>query len=220
MSLARFSFGQLMRGALFALATAAAQPAFAQTVTTAYYRDPALTGYSWPGPDHATLTIPVTASVGGSCGFVPGNEPNANFNVGAIDTTGWSRDVPFKVECTAPWRIAVKSQNGGLKTGAVVQSGYIDKATYNVALNLPWDTGTASGTVADNCAVELIDQAAGSTACTFEGTASNSNGLLVPRSVGLAGSKITLTGVANPGPAVLVAGTYTDTLVVTISPAS
>ena len=89
-------------GAAAAVACAFAQPAAAQISQDqkAYYRDPALVGYVYQGPANAILTIPVTASVGGTCGFT--QAPNDNLNVGNIDTTAWTRQVPFIAECTAP----------------------------------------------------------------------------------------------------------------------
>lgn len=208
-----------LAGALVLAAQAA--PALADTAPiTAYYRDPALVGYVYAGPANAVINVNVTASVGGSCGFVPGSEPNANLNAGAIDTTAWTFDVPFTVNCTAPWRIAVSSANGALKTAGSAPAGYQVKAPYTVGLTLPWNDGTTSGTVTASCPVAQIDQALGPTACNFKGTASLTNGQQVPRSVGLAGSKVTVSAPAYPGPDVLVAGTYTDTLIVTVSPSS
>lgn len=200
--------------AAVAAACAFAQPALAQSSApiTAYYPDPAIP--VMPGPANAVLTIPVTASVGGSCGFA--QAPNDNLNVGDIDTTAWTRQVPFVAECTAPWRIAVTSQNGGLSNGAPTAPGYRSKAPYTVSLNVNSD----SGLVTASCPVDQIDQAAGSTPCSFEGTASPSNGLMIPRSFGLSGSYIQMAAPAYPGPDLLVTGTYNDTLVVTISPAS
>ena len=202
-------------GAVIAVTCAYAQAATAQVSQEqyAYYPDPAIT-YSYPGPPSAVLSIPVTATVGGTCGFA--TAPNDNLNVGNIDTTAWTRQVAFVPECTAPWRIAVSSQNGGLTTGATVPVGYRNKAPYTVSLNVNSDSGLITG----SCPVEQIDQAAGSTACTFEGTASPTNGLLIPRSFGLSGSYIQMEAPAYPGPDLLITGTYNDTLVVTISPAS
>lgn len=209
--------GWMALGSMMACATAFAQPAIAQTISQeqyAYYRDPALPNYNYPGPAQAVLSIPVTASVGGSCGFT--TAPNANRNVGQIDITAWTEQVSFVPECTAPWRIAVSSQNGGLKTAAAPAAGYQNKAPYTVRLNVNSDNGV----VAADCPVAQIDQALGSSSCTFKGTATPSNGLLIPRSFGLSGSYIQVDAPAYPGPDVLVAGTYNDTLVVTISPAS
>ena len=76
------------------------------------------------------------------------------------------------------------------------------------------------GTVASTCPVATIDQAATSSTCNFNGTATTTNGLYVTRSFNLAGSYIQLSAPAFPGPEILAQGTYNDTLVVTISPAT
>jgi hypothetical protein len=198
----------MMRGACAVAALLCAQPVLASTAPiTAYYVDPALIGYTYPGPAQAVISVPVKASVGGSCGFATGQAPNATVFNPNIDTTGWGNNVPFVAECTAPWRIAVSSQNGALKSTATTATGYINRAPYDVAV-----TGT--------CPVAQVDQALGSSSCNFKGTATPGNGLLVPRSFGLAGSYIRVSAPAYPGPDVLVEGTYNDTLIVTISPAT
>ncbi|MFM5893071.1 MAG: hypothetical protein ACKOQM_01380 [Novosphingobium sp.] len=192
-----------------------AAPAFADTAPiTAYYRDPALVGYVYPGPASAIINIDVKASVGGTCGFATNGAPNASFTGLPIEG-GWTRQVPFTAECTAPWRIAVSSTNGAMKTSAVVPVGYTNKAAYDVALNVASDSGTVTGT----CPVAQLDQALGSSPCNFKGTATTTNGLQVPRSFGLSGSFIQMTAPAYTGTDVLVSGTYDDTLVVTVSPA-
>ena len=196
-----------------------ATPAAANTAPiTAYFRDPALVGYNYPGPDHATIAIDVKASVGGTCGFATNGAPNGSVNAGAIDTTGWSAQVPFTAECTAPWRIAVSSLNGSLKSAAAAPTGYANTAPYTVALNVASDSGTVVG----SCPVAEIDQALGSSLCNFKGTATTTNGLQVPRSFGLSGSYIQMSAPSyngNNGTSILVAGAYGDTLTVTVSPA-
>ena len=208
--------------ALGLVLSAFAAPASAATSTntiTAYYRDPAIPNtYVYPGPAQAILTIDVTASVGGTCGFAPGAAPSGTVNAGAIDTNNWSQDVPFTLQCTAPWRIAVSSANGALKTTATGATGYATTAPYNVALNLPFDTGTSTGTVTGSCPVAEIDAALSSSPCTFRGTATTTNGLQVPRSFNLANSYMRVSAPAYTGANVLVQGTYNDTLIVTVSP--
>ena len=192
-----------------------AVPAFADTAPiTAYYRDPALTGYVYPGPANAIINIDVKASVGGTCGFATNGAPNASFTGLPIEA-GWTRQVPFTAECTAPWRIAVSSQNGAMLNSTTVPTGYTNKAAYDVALNVASDSGTVTGT----CPVAQLDQALGSSPCNFKGTASTTNGLQVPRSFDLSGSYIQMTAPAYTGTDVLYSGTYSDTLTVTVSPA-
>jgi len=197
------------------LAMGHAVPAYANTAPiTAYYRDPALGNYNYPGPANAIINIDVKASVGGTCGFATNGAPNASFTGLPIEA-GWTRQVPFTAECTAPWRIAVSSLNGALKNAATVPVGYTNKAAYDVALNVASDGGTVTGT----CPVAQIDQALGSSPCNFKGTASTTNGLQVLRSFGLAGSFIQMTAPAYSGSDVLYSGSYSDTLTVTVSPA-
>lgn len=200
--------------AAVALALSAfAAPASAATTTGvmfAYYPDQAPAGSS----PQAVMTVDVTASVGGTCGFATNGAPNGTFTALPVEA-GWTAQVPFVAECTAPWRIAVSSANGGLKNATTVPTGYTNKAPYDVSLNVASDSGTVTGT----CPVAEIDQAAGSTPCSFEGTASTTNGLYVPRSFGLAGSYIRMVAPVYAGPEILVNGTYNDTLIVTVSPA-
>ena len=198
------------------LAMGHAVPAYADTAPiTAYYHDPLLTGYTYPtNNQNAVINIDVRASVGGTCGFATNGAPNASFTGLPIEA-GWTRQVAFTAECTAPWRIAVSSLNGALKNTATVPAGYANKAAYDVALNVASDSGPVTGT----CPVAQLDQAAGSTPCSFEGTASTSNGLQVPRSFDLTGSYIQMTAPAYTGSDVLYSGNYSDTLTVTVSPA-
>lgn len=214
MSAVRTIAASLVKVTAAAAAIAVAQPALGQDYgpKLAYHPDSAPSG-SQP---NAVLTIPVTASVGGTCGFQ--TPPNADRNVGQIDTTAWTETVDFTPECTAPWRIAVSSANGGLLTAGTPEPGYRNKAPYTVWLNIVQD-GNATPVTA-NCAVADLYHALGSSGCPFKGTASATEGLSVLRSFGLAGSYIRVAAPAYPGPDVLIAGTYTDTLTVTVSPAT
>lgn len=205
-----------MLGAVLLAAPAQAQISQDQK---AYFRDSAVPStFVYPGPDKAVLLVDVKASVGGVCGFAPGNEPNAIITRSNIDTTAWSAPVPFTAQCTAPWRIAISSRNGALQNSAPVPAGYQNRAPYAVTLNVRYDTGSSAGAVTSTCPVAQIDQASSSTACNFKGTASTTNGLQVPRSFNLTGSYIQVAAPAYPGPDILVEGTYTDVLTVTVSP--
>lgn len=190
-------------------------PALAATSPiTAYYPDPNVPVL---GPASATMTIDVIASVGGRCGFATGAAPNGSVDAGLIDTQSWTGQVPFTAQCTAPWRIAVASQHGALKAaGSINAAGYLDKAPYDVTLNVVADAGTVNST----CTAASVDQALSSSACAFRGTASASNGLLISRSFNLSGSYIEVSAPAYAGPGMLVSGTYGDTLTITVSPAS
>lgn len=172
---------------------------------------------SGKSPNQVVMSIPVTASVGGTCGFAaPSGAPNGTVNAGAIDTTAWTGDVPFTVECTAPWRIAVSSLKGALENSGTAATGYLNRAPYTVSLHVASD----GGDVDSSCTVDTIDQALPSSSCNFKGAATTSNGLLIPRSFDLSGSYIRAAAPAYSGASVLIAGAYSDTLTVTVSPAS
>lgn len=206
-------FLNLLDLALLALLIGWSAQASAQsTPITAYY--PNAGGL---GPANAVLTINVLASVGGSCGFAVNGAPNATVNAGAIDATDWTQQVPFTPECTAPWRIAISSANGALAslTPASV-TGFRNTAPYTVGLHVVNNGGVLSA----SCPVAQLSTNDTSGACNFKGTASPTNGLQVPRSFDLAGSYLAVGAPAFPGPGQLVAGDYSDTLTVTVSPSS
>lgn len=202
---------KLAKASSVAACLAASQPALAQQYgpITAYYPD---TGA--PAPDKAVLTIPVTASVGGTCGVqTPFDVTVYNPN---IDTTGWTNQVAFMPECTARWRIAVSSLKGAMRSDAPIEAGYTNVAPYDVALHINSDDGA----IDSSCPVAQIDQALATSPCAFHGTATNTDGLSVARSFQLSGTYIQVSAPAYPGPNRLVEGFYTDTLTVTVSPAS
>jgi len=190
--------------ALLGLAAASiASPANAQT--TAY-------AVGQGSPNQIVLTIPVKASVGGRCGFKAGTAPSGTYNQPNFDVTGLNHDFVFELDCTGPSRVAVVSTNGGLKTAGSVPAGYTTLAPYTVALNLVGSSATAT----DSCLAATL--VTGST-CAFLGPASTSVGLrLAASSINQSGSYLRVTAppysAASPQ---LVAGSYADTLTVTIS---
>jgi hypothetical protein len=195
------------------IAMSSATPALADIgPLTAYYKEPD------KGPPSVQFKLDVLASVGGRCGFASGSAPNGSIDAGEIDVALWNGQVAFMPNCTAQWRSAVSSQNGALKsdtpTGGAL--GFTDVAPYTVSLHVVHDTGF----IDRNCPVDQIAASLTASACEFRGTASPSNGMLVPRSFSKPGSYIAAGAPAYTGTSKLVAGNYTDTLTVTISPAT
>jgi len=175
----------------------------AQTVQTAY-----------AGGSPVVLTIPVTASVGGRCGFADGAAPSGTYNQADFDLNGLSTQFNFSLNCTGPSRVAIVSANGGLLSSTSASPGYSNKADYNVTLNLAANNGT---TASATCTASTLT--AGST-CSFVGQASTTQGLrLASAAVNQAGSYVRISAPAQSGSTVLVAGTYSDALTVTVSPA-
>lgn len=177
----------------------------AQSVTAAYGGSPASLSFA----------IPITASVTSRCGFAAA--PSGTFNAGAIDRASWSNDFAFTLDCNGPSRIAIVSSNAGLKADLPQPvPGFANLAPYSVAVSIARNGGT---TIA-SCAAAQLAADAGS-ACPLAGTASATQGLLIPAgSSGLPGSFMRVSAPAYAGSNVLVSGSYTDTLTVTIAPAS
>lgn len=163
-----------------------------------------------------TLQVQVTASIGGHCGFATGTAPAGTYNQPDFDTAGLNHDFTFQLDCTGPSRVAVVSTNGGLLTGGSVPAGYTTLAPYSVTLNLVGSTATAN----QSCAVANLTASSG-TPCSFRGPVTPSQGLLLnSTSVGQSGSYLRVSAPAYAGSNALVSGSYSDTLVVTVSAAS
>lgn len=189
---------------LFLLGILVAGAAHGQTVQTAY-----------AGGNPVVLTIPVTASIGGRCGFAEGAVPSGTFNKDNFDRDGFSAQFDFALNCSGPSRVAVSSSNGGLLSQAAVATGYANKADYQVTLNLVANDGSKAEAT---CAASSLQNGGG---CTFAGAASTTSGLkLAGIAVNQPGSYLKISAPAQSAWApTLVAGSYADVLTVTVSPA-
>jgi hypothetical protein len=162
-------------------------------------------------PNSIVLSVPVTASINNHCGFA--TAPSGTYNQPDFDDVGLFHDFSFTLDCTLPLRVGVVSSNGGLLASAgSLPSGYIDFAPYDVTLNLVGDAVNASAT----CAAATLTT--GSTCTTFLGPATTTQGLRLNGPANqTTGSYLRVSAPPYPGPDVLVAATYNDTLVVTLS---
>lgn len=188
---------------LFLISLFAAGTAHAQTAQTAY-----------AGGQPVVLTVPVTASVGGRCGFANGAAPSGSYSKANFDREGLLAQFNFALNCTGPSRVAVVSANGGLLSNAAVSTGYSNKADYSVTLHL---AANDFSNVQASCAASTLINGS---SCSFLGQASTTQGLrLGSAAVNQTGSYIRVSAPPQTGSAVLVEGTYTDSLTVTVSPA-
>ena len=162
-------------------------------------------------PNSIVLSVPVTASINNHCGFA--TAPSGTYNQPNFDATGLLHDFSFTLDCTLPLRVGVVSSNGGLLANAgSLPTGYVAFAPYDVTLHLVGDATTANAT----CAAATLTT--GSTCTTFLGPASTTQGLrLNGPANATTGSYLRVSALPYPGPDVLVAATYSDTLVVTLS---
>ena len=162
-------------------------------------------------PNSIVLTVPVTASIDNHCGF--GTAPSGTYDQPDFDDVGLNHDFNFTLDCTLPMRVGVVSGNGGLlATPGVLPTGYIAFAPYDVTLFLQGDTTSTSAT----CAASTLTT--GSTCSTFLGPATTTQGLrLNDTASAVSGSYLRVSAPPYPGPDVLIAASYSDTLVVTLS---
>jgi hypothetical protein len=196
--------------AVLAAAAIAAAPADSQQIIYA------------PGqgsPNSLGLPINVTASVGGRCGFQAAGAPNGNVDTPNFDVTGISGSVPFKLNCTGASRVAVVSLNGGLLNGGATGPGYTGLAPYDVKLTLVPNSGSP---VVATCPVATLKTGAVAVCAPtdFRGTASATTGLRLGAPSTTPTSTIEITAPAYAGAATLIAGNYSDTLTVTVSPST
>lgn len=186
-----------------------AAPAFADQVQLAYYDQ----------GQRAQFTVPVTATVGGRCGFNAAGVPSGQWDAGQIDVPGWAHQFTFTLECTGLSRVAVTSTNGGLKNAnSAASPGFAALALYNVKLNVLHN----SGTVVATCSSDTL--AASGSGCNFKGDAALGAGISIPSpSYNLGNSYVEVSYAApasGPTASLLSAGQYIDTLTITVSPAT
>jgi hypothetical protein len=163
-------------------------------------------------PGSKSVQVQVTASVGLSCGFSATGAPSGTVNAPNFDATGFTHDFGMTLNCTVPSRVAVVSKNGGLLTTATADTGYTNKAPYDVTLNLVPNAGAPATAT---CAASTLTT--GST-CTFLGPATTTQGLRLDAPSQLqTGSYLRVKALAYTGNSALVAGSYGDTLTVTLS---
>jgi hypothetical protein len=165
-------------------------------------------------PDHIILNIPVAATVAAQCNF--SLVPEASVDVGDI-LAGFARDIDFNTSCNTPFRVAVISQEGGLRAPPPAMAGFASLAPYDIRLTLRGDAGVAS--VSASCPAATLTLS-GTPACIFRGPASETAGLrLSGRSSGLVNSTIRVSAPAyTAGTPLKAPATYSDTLTININP--
>ncbi|MFC4594398.1 hypothetical protein [Sphingobium tyrosinilyticum] len=151
-----------------------------------------------------SLTITATGTIVGGCGITVGsNFGPANLSAGG-NVTGTAT-----VNCNAGFKINATSANGAIKTNTVAPANFTNAVPYSLAMTVPLDVG---GNVSATCnSSELV---AGQSGCAL--SPGNSAGL---SSNGKTANNKTATLTASwslPAPR-LIAGTYSDTITVSIA---
>jgi len=191
--------------AMATLVGAAAMPAYGQVTAYAAGQGPV---------NRIEVGIDVRASVRDRCGFAAEGVPSGAVNQADFDRTGINKEFAIRLNCTGASRIAIASVNGGMMA-AETAPGYAKTAPYAVELKMVGDNGTvATGT----CQAAAL-KAAG--VCTFAGAADKTNGLtLKAASTKANGSYLRVSAQPYAGEQPLLAGSYSDTLIITVSTAS
>lgn len=162
--------------------------------------------------DRIDFSIPVTASIAARCGF--SSLPNGSVQLGNLEA-GFSRNIPFVLNCNTPMRVAIVSQNGGLTAPVQATPGYANRLDYAVTLHL---VGTGGVSVVDTCDASALS-AASLASCSFKGTASATVGLRLPQgSRKEQGSYIRIA--SAPASGLAASDAYTDVLALTLSPSA
>lgn len=191
--------------ALVALASTLAVPAYGQVTAYAAGQGPL---------NRIEVGIEVRASVRDRCGFAAEGLPSGAVSQADFDRTGINKEFAIRLNCSGASRIAVSSLNGGMTT-AETAPGYAQTAPYNVELRMVGDNGTvATGA----CTASALKTAG---ACAFSGSANKTNGLLLnAASTKANGSYLRVNAQPYAGEQPLQAGSYSDTLIITVSIAS
>lgn len=188
--------------ALAALLGAMAVPASAQA--TAY-------AAGQGALNRVEVGIDVRASVRDRCGFATDGTPAGSTNQADFDRLGIRKDFAIRLNCTGASRIAVSSLNGGLAPAEAV-SGYATSAPYSVELKMIADNGSAATATCDAAKLKLTSD------CVFAGAAGTAKGLLLSAASTKAnGSYLRVSAAPYSGSQPLLAGSYSDTLVITVS---
>lgn len=158
------------------------------------------------GANAQTLTITATGQIPASCGLAAASSfSNAN-----LDANG-SSSATATVNCNTKYLLKATSANGGLKTATAAPSAsFANKLDYQFNISVPLDN--SAGTLTGSCAASNL--AAGASACA-----------LSPAGTGLSSGSGTSTGKTAtlginwtvPSAVHLVAGSYADTITISIA---
>lgn len=162
-----------------------------------------------------SVTIDVQGTLAASCELTVPVASYTNLNIVAAG----SQAIPFTVDCNAPFAYSLVSTNGGLLNApglaTVVQGSmpFTGKVPYKVTTNFATDAGNFGDTNLEASDLTTAN-AAPCVAVVYSATCPFTNSGTGAAAKGLAAS-MTLNWLAPTGPP-LVAGTYSDTLTLTV----
>jgi hypothetical protein len=156
------------------------------------------------------LKLSVVGHIRSHCGFAA--MPPSSVTMNDL-LQGGSLELDFRLDCNSGFAVGISSSNGGLKRNTAGEdlhvAGFATSLDYDVGLAYQTDLGTVSG----HCPASSL--ASSSPACAFYG-AGASQGLASRNGVAVdAPGSLTLTW-QPPSHARLIAGSYKDTITITV----
>ncbi|MGH6816050.1 MAG: hypothetical protein ACREC6_10115 [Hyphomicrobiaceae bacterium] len=146
------------------------------------------------------VTIALEGSITASCSLTG---VTTNLDLGNLQNAG-AKTTTFMVDCNAPFKYTLASQNGALKHSTILTApgGFANSLVYSVQTTIPTDSGPG---INDTCASSAIK--AGASTCFFTNSGS---AVAIDKTASLKVSWST-----SPSP--LLAGSYQDQVTVTVS---
>lgn len=153
-----------------------------------------------------TLTITATGQISASCGL----SANGNFTSANLDING-SSSATAAVNCNTKYLLKATSTNGGLKTAiSVPSSSFANKLDYQFNISVPLDN--SASTVTGSCAASNLIAGASTCALSPAGPGLSSGSGTSTAKTATLGINWTLPSTVH-----LVAGSYADTITISIA---
>ena len=151
------------------------------------------------------LTIPATGLINSTCSIAVANDfPSANLaangSIGATST----------LNCNTRFKVNATSAKGAIRTAKVAPTGFTNALAYSLSVNVPLDQG---GSVSATCpAAQLV---AGQAGCAL--SPANATGLSSGAGTSI-NKTAALTAAWTLPAAKLIAGSYSDTITISVAP--
>lgn len=145
-------------------------------------------------------------------GTVPGNcsvTLNSNFPAARLATSG-SVAASARVNCNTGFAVKATSANGAIRNARPAPAGFVNTVDYNLAVVVPLDNGRQ---IAATCPARQL--LAGQSGCALSpaGLGLRSGGIGATNKI----ATLTALWTAPPPPKRLIAGTYSDTITLSVA---
>ena len=153
-----------------------------------------------------SLTVNATGTIAGSCGISVVSDFPANANL----AVSGSASASASVSCATPFKLNATSANGNLKNLVAAVSSFTNTLAYVLTVSVALDSG---GPVSANCNSATL--VAGQSGCAL--SPANSTGLSSGSAIATNKTATLTAAWTTPASPQLVAGSYADTLTISIA---